>query len=102
MYSPLRPLLHAHRVPPLPTPPRYAYRVAGIGALPYGVKYLFRGEASRVQDDYERYTLQKDDWERGNVHCQTQWLKREDARASLEKSWRAAHAANSSGVVGAR
>ena len=77
--------------PSLPPPPPLS-SIAGIGAAPWGVRYLWNGEAPRVKDDFERYTLARDYWERGNEWCQTRFMKDAAARPALDAAWRDAHA----------
>ena len=62
-----------------------------MGALPWGVKYLFHGEAPRMRDLFEEFLEQKDELEWGNKFCQTQLRVRNTGRAALEAQWRAQH-----------
>jgi hypothetical protein len=65
-----------------------------MGILPWGVKYLFHGEAPRVKDFFEDYREQKDELEWNNRFCQTELRARNLGRPALEERWRAAHLEN--------
>jgi hypothetical protein len=63
--------------------------IAGIGALPWGLRRLMSGEFPRSKDDFEKFVPFQRDWDRGAAYASTAAYRADEGRGALEAAWAA-------------